>query len=116
MAKPRLGPLVDDEAPLVEATDAARRLKTGEAILLDVREPYELQRARVEGALHIPMRQLPGRLAELPKDKPILVLCHHGGRSQSVADWLRPQGFDVANVAGGIAAWADEVDASVGRY
>lgn len=104
------------DAPLVSASDAARRVRAGEAILLDVREPYELQRARVDGALHIPMRQVPARLAELPKGKPILILCHHGGRSQAVADWLAPQGYDVANVAGGIAAWADEVDATVGRY
>jgi adenylyltransferase/sulfurtransferase len=107
---------VDEDAPLVPAAEAARRLKAGEIVLLDVREPYELQRARVEGALHIPMRQVPGRLAELPKDKPVYVICHHGGRSQAVADWLKPQGYDVANVAGGINAWADEVDAGVGRY
>lgn len=103
-------------APLVDVSEAARRVRAGEAILLDVREPFELQRASVPGALHIPMRHVPGRLAELPKDKPILVMCHHGSRSQAVADWLEPQGYDVANVAGGIDAWADEVDASVPKY
>lgn len=102
--------------PQVEVTEAARRLRAGEAILLDVREPYELQRAHVEGAVHIPMRQIPGRLAELPKGKPILVLCHHGARSHNVASWLAPQGYDVANVAGGIDAWSDEVDGSVPKY
>ena len=101
---------------MVDAKEAARRFAAGEVVLLDVREPYELQRAAIPGAFHVPMRQVPARLAELPKTKPILVLCHHGGRSQAVADWLKPQGFDVANVTGGIAAWADEVDASVGRY
>lgn len=103
-------------APLVDATEAARRLRAGEAVLLDVREPFELQRASVPGAIHIPMRQIPGRLAELPKDKPILVMCHHGARSQAVADWLAPQGYHAENVAGGIDAWADEVDAGVGKY
>lgn len=100
----------------MEATEAARRLKADEAILLDVREPYELQRARIEGALHIPMRQIPARLAELPKDRRILVVCHHGGRSQAVADWLLAQGYDAQNVSGGIDAWACDVDPSVGRY
>lgn len=107
---------MQDEAPLVDVTEAARRLKAGEATLLDVREPFELQRAAVTGALHIPMRQVPARLAELPKERPILVLCHHGGRSQAVADWLLRQGFRVENVAGGIDAWADEVDPSIPKY
>lgn len=115
-ARGRVRPLVEEDAPLVSAKEAARRLKAGEIVLLDVREPFELQRARVEGALHVPMRQVPARLAELPRDKPVYVLCHHGNRSQAVADWLKPQGFDAANVAGGIDAWADEVDATVGRY
>ena len=103
-------------APLVPAPEAARRFRAGEALLLDVREAFELQRAKVEGALHIPMRQIAGRVAELPKGRPILVLCHSGARSQAVADWLLPQGFDAANVAGGIDAWSDEVDPSVPKY
>lgn len=103
-------------APLVEAPEAARRFRDGSAILLDVREPFELAAARVEGALHIPMRELPARVQELPRDKPILVMCHSGARSQRVADWLLPQGFDASNVAGGIDAWSDEVDPSVPKY
>lgn len=104
-------------APMVDVTVAARRVKAGEAVLLDVREPFELARARVPEAMHVPMQQVPARLAELPRDRPLLVLCHHGARSQAVADWLLANGFtDVANVAGGIAAWADEVDEGVGRY
>lgn len=105
-----------DAAPLVEVTDAARRFRAGEAILLDVREPFELRQAAVEGALHIPMREVPARLSEIPKDRPVLVMCHHGGRSQAVADWLRPKGYRVENVAGGIDAWACDVDPHVGRY
>lgn len=106
----------DDEAPLVDVKDAARRFKAHEAIILDVREPNELKRASVAGALHIPMREVPSRLAELPKDKAILVMCHHGGRSQAVADFLLPHGFHVENIAGGINAWSDEVDMSVPKY
>ena len=103
-------------APLVDVTEAARRFEAGEAVLLDVREPSELAIASVEGALHVPMRQVPRRLADIPKDRPVLVLCHHGGRSQVVADWLRAQGYRAENVAGGIDAWSDAVDGSIRRY
>lgn len=104
-------------APLVSVKEAADRFHKGEAVLLDVREPFELQVASVEGALHVPMMQVPARLGDLPRDKPVLVMCHHGGRSQQVADWLLAQGYaGVQNVAGGIDAWADEVDASVPKY
>lgn len=103
-------------APMVDATEAARRVRDGKAVLLDVREHFELAAAKVEGALHIPMRELPARVKELPQDKPILVMCHSGARSQRVADWLVPQGFDASNIAGGIDAWSDEVDPSVPKY
>ena len=103
-------------APLVDAPEAARRFHAKEALLLDVREPSELRVASVAGALHVPMREVPARLDDLPRDRPILVLCHHGGRSQVVADWLAANGFDAANVAGGIDAWAADVDPDVARY
>lgn len=98
------------------ATDAAKRFQDG-AVLLDVREDFELALAKVEGALHVPMRQLAARVAEVPKDWDVLVLCHSGGRSQTVANWLIKQGYrNVWNVAGGIDAWADEVDDSIPHY
>ncbi len=81
-----------------------------------MREPSELAVASVEGALHVPMRHVPARLADIPKDRPVLVLCHHGGRSQVVADWLVAQGYRAQNVAGGIDAWSDAVDPSIPRY
>lgn len=83
-------------------------------MLMDVREPAELQQAAVDGAVHIPMGAVPERLAELDRDKTILCMCHLGGRSAQVAAYLRAQGFTrVINVAGGIEAWAAEVDPSV---
>ena len=103
-------------ASLVEPVEAAKRVAAGDAYLLDVREPFELTLAVVPGAHHIPMRQVPNQLAKLPREKPILVMCHHGARSQAVADWLAVQGFLAENIAGGIDAWADEVDASVPKY
>jgi len=87
-------------------------------LLVDVRENDELQKARVENVLHIPMAQIPDRLADLyPKDQPIVVLCHHGSRSERVVEFLREAGFsDVANLAGGIDAWSRQVDSKVPTY
>lgn len=103
-------------APLIDPAEAARQVREGAALLLDVREPSEVAVASVGGAVHVPMRQVPARLGEIPRDRPVLVLCHHGGRSQVVADWLQAKGYRAANVAGGIDAWADEVDPSVPKY
>ena len=75
------------------------------ALLVDVREADEWARARVPGAVHHPMSGLTAAVESLPKDQLIVLLCHSGGRSQAVAQWLRPQGFQVANVQGGLAAW-----------
>jgi rhodanese-related sulfurtransferase len=90
-------------------------------IVLDVREPWEVQTASVRAdgfeLRHMPMASIPVRLAELPKDRPIACLCHHGGRSAQVAHFLHRQGFDdVVNIAGGIHAWAHELDPSVPQY
>jgi len=87
--------------------------------LLDCREPGEVATARIAGSTHIPMKDIPARLAELESQKAgrIIVHCHHGGRSLRVAQYLRQQGFDKAqNMAGGIDAWSLEIDASVPRY
>jgi rhodanese-related sulfurtransferase len=90
-------------------------------LLLDVREPWEVQTASVAPAefdvLVIPMNEIPGRLAEVPQDRPIACLCHHGARSQRVAMFLAQQGYgDVANIAGGIDAWSREHDPGIPRY
>jgi rhodanese-related sulfurtransferase len=86
-------------------------------VLLDVREPMEISLASIDGATLVPMRQIPQRQAELPKDRPIAVLCHSGNRSQRVAAFLLSQGFtEVVNVEGGIDAYARLVDSSIGRY
>lgn len=86
-------------------------------VLLDVREPVELTMAKVSGAVHIPMAEIPARLNELDAAKTIICLCHGGMRSAHVAAFLLQQGFgSVKNLAGGIDAWATDVDASIGRY
>ena len=85
--------------------------------LLDCREPQEVATARIEGSVHIPMRDIPSRLAELDKSGQIVTHCHHGGRSLRVTQYLRQQGFDQAqNLAGGIDAWSLEIDPGVPRY
>ena len=78
-------------------------------LILDVREQYEWNQVHIADALHIPMNQVPGRLAELPADRPIAVLCAHGSRSFGVTHFLREQGFDARNVTGGITQWHVEV-------
>lgn len=89
----------------------------GALVVLDVREPWELEVARLEGTLDIPMNELPERLSEVPKDKPLAVLCRSGRRSLNVTNYLRAQGYDLAsNVAGGILAWAETFDPSMERY
>jgi rhodanese-related sulfurtransferase len=88
-------------------------------LLLDCRNDDEVQLVRIEGSRHIPMGQLPDRVGELEADKqrPIVVHCHHGGRSLRVTHWLRGQGFaNVRNMTGGIDAWALQVDPSLSRY
>jgi rhodanese-related sulfurtransferase len=90
-------------------------------LLLDVREPWEVQVASVQpqefDVVAIPMNEIPARLAEVPQDRPVACLCHHGMRSQRVALFLAHQGYtDVANVAGGIDAWSRERDPGVPLY
>jgi rhodanese-related sulfurtransferase len=105
------------ETPLeTDVIDAARQIKAG-ALLLDVREPFEVQLCAVAGSRFIPMRQIPESMPELPRDQPILVMCHHGGRSLRVTEFLRANGFaNVTNIAGGIDAWAEQIDQTLARY
>ena len=88
-----------------------------QVVLLDVREPMELEIAAIDGALHIAMRDVPARLADLERDRAIVVMCHSGVRSRRVADYLLANGFlDVFNLAGGIDAWSRELDPQLARY
>ena len=93
----------------------------GNPVVLDVREPSELQVASVQAdgftLLTIPMGTVPVRLSELDPQQPIACLCHHGGRSMQVAQFLASRGFDhVANIAGGIHAWSAELDPAIPTY
>jgi rhodanese-related sulfurtransferase len=93
--------------------DAAR----GKPVLLDVREPWEYQTCRIAESRHVPMAQVPSRLAELDPQAETVVICHHGGRSMQVAMFLEKQGFArVHNLAGGLDAWARSVDPGMPTY
>ena len=86
-------------------------------VLLDVREPDELELAAVADVLHIPMREIPARVGELERAVPLVVMCHSGGRSRRVAEFLLNHGFsEVFNLRGGIDAWSTEIDPQVPRY
>ena len=101
----------------VEETQRLLNEKTSEVLLIDVREPHEVALCRIAGATHIPMKQIPEHVGELPKNKHLLIHCHHGGRSLRVTQFLRANGFStVSNVAGGIDAWSLTIDPNVPRY
>jgi len=85
--------------------------------ILDVRERWEITIASLDEAIVMPMAEVPVRYAELDPALPVAVMCHSGIRSAQVAVWLAGRGFDtVANLEGGIDAWALEIDASIARY
>ena len=89
--------------------DQLDKLRSGDAdpIVLDVREPWEWQSGRVPGAVHIPLGQLVARVGEVPRDRPIAVICGHGQRSLSATEFLLRSGYpEVSSVAGGTTAWA----------
>ncbi len=88
-----------------------------DVVLLDCRNDNERAFNRIDPSLHIPMDQTPQRLGELPTDKPVIVYCHHGVRSRSVARFLQEQGMtDARSMTGGIDVWSLEIDSAVPRY
>ena len=100
----------------ITPTELSQRLAQGEDIvLIDVREPHEWSAGHIEGATHIPMRQIPERLADIPKDKDVVMICRSGGRSGHVQQHLLgSQGYTrVLNLAGGMQRWARDVDPAI---
>lgn len=102
---------------IAPATLASWRAEGVPHAVLDVREPWEVEVAALAGATAVPMGEVPARVAELPRDVPLVVMCHHGARSYRVMAWLRAQGLaNAVNLAGGIDAWSREVDPTVPGY
>ena len=94
------------EVPTIEIAQVPDPLPDGVTVL-DVREPVEWHHGHVEGALHVPLTQVPDRLEELPEDQQLLVVCKVGGRSAQATAFLREKGFEAVNLAGGMLDWAD---------
>jgi rhodanese-related sulfurtransferase len=95
----------------------ALELQSQGALLLDVREVWELEIAAIDGALNIPMQSIPAAIGALPREQAIVVICHHGIRSMHVARFLQSQGFDeLFNVSGGTDAWSRQVNPAIPRY
>lgn len=89
----------------ISPEEAQRRVADG-ALLIDVREQDEWEEAHVAEARHIPLAELAVRVAELPKDRDVVLMCHSGGRSARARTFLAMQGFErVYNLDGGIVAW-----------
>ena len=85
--------------------------------LLDIREDQEVSICAIEDSLLIPMNTLPENLEKLPRDEPLVVMCHIGGRSAQGAYWLKDNGFlNILNLEGGIAAWAQLIDTEMAQY
>jgi rhodanese-related sulfurtransferase len=102
----------------ISAVALQERLANDEMLfLLDVREPHEFNYAHIKDSVLIPLNQIPQRLKELDPEQEIIVICHHGIRSQQAANYLQEQGFkNVVNLSGGVAAWASDCDLSMPRY
>jgi adenylyltransferase/sulfurtransferase len=114
-------PMASQPVPVGSAIDAVelkQKIDRGDRfVLLDVRELYEYQIARIPGALLIPLGELPGRLNELDPEADIVAQCRSGVRSQKAVDLLKANGFKhVRNMTGGILAWSDKIDPSVPKY
>jgi adenylyltransferase/sulfurtransferase len=98
------------------ATLQARLAEADPPLVLDVREAWEREIAHLPGTTDIPMGEVTGRLGELPRDRDIVVMCRSGGRSRKVAEYLDGKGYRVSNLAGGILAWASDIDPTLKTY
>ncbi|MFL6513625.1 MAG: molybdopterin-synthase adenylyltransferase MoeB [Chthoniobacterales bacterium] len=103
--------------PSMSVHDLSQRLNEQNLVVIDVREPFEYDIARIDAARLIPLGELSDRVDELPRDKQIVVMCKTGARSASASAFLRQQGFaEVYNLQGGITAWAIEIDPDMPTY
>ena len=100
----------------IEVLELKKMLKNNEVVLLDVREPYEVEICNVKGSLFIPMNEIPQNIEQLDKEKRYAVMCHSGVRSLFVSNYLNSLGYGTLNVIGGIDRWATDVDENMKRY
>ena len=101
----------------MSAPELAAHLESASPLLLDVREPWEFDTCHIDGSINVPMGQVPQRIDELQDADEIIVICHHGVRSQQVIWYLQQHEFDdLVNLDGGVDAWARSVDTSMPVY
>ncbi len=112
------GAPADDTVPAISVHELKRKTETREAFeLIDVREPFEYEIARIDGAKLIPLGEIADRTDELQREQPIVVHCHSGKRSAQAVRLLQQRGFsNVYNLEGGIDAWSDQIDPTVPKY
>lgn len=106
------------DIPQIDVVELDRRRRGAEPVtVVDVREPWEVALCRIPDSRAIPLASLPEHLEELPHGGLLVLVCHHGMRSQRAAAWLRANGFDNAvNLIGGIDAWARQIDPAMRTY
>jgi rhodanese-related sulfurtransferase len=92
----------------IDPPDAAKLVESGEAQLIDVREPHEWEAGRIPGAVHINLLRLSERAGEIDKDRKVIFQCHVGNRSSLATDLFRVSGYEAYNLEGGIAAWVED--------
>ena len=101
----------------ISVVQLAAQLETEKPLLLDVREPWEYEICHIDGSINIPMGHIPQQLSKLQGATEIVVICHHGIRSQNVIRFLQHQSVDgLVNLDGGVDAWAREVDPDMPLY
>ena len=100
----------------IEVLELKKMLKNKEVVLVDVREPYEVEICNIKGSLFIPMNEIPQNIEQLDKEKRYAVMCHSGVRSLYVSNYLNSLGYSTLNVIGGIERWATDVDKNMKRY
>ena len=100
----------------IEVLELKKMLKNKEVVLVDVREPYEVEICNIKGSLFIPMNEILQKIEQLDKETRYAVMCHSGVRSFHVAKYLNSLGYIALNVVGGIEKWAIDVDNNMNRY
>ena len=100
----------------VKVLELKKMLKNNEVVLLDVREPHEIEICNVKGSMFIPMSEIPQNIEKLDREKRYAVMCHSGVRSLYVSNYLNSLGYSTLNVTGGIERWATVVDKNMKRY
>lgn len=110
--------MTEPGAPSIDVATLHRmRQEAPGTIILDIREPWETALCVIAGSVTIPLGDLPDRLDDVPHDRAVAVICHHGVRSLHATAWLRGRGYDQTyNVSGGIEAWAAQIDSTMRRY